>query len=55
MATTRKRRTTPRPKKTLSIDIGGSGLKASVLDDKGEMLTERVRVATPSPLRSAWN
>lgn len=33
--------------KTLAIDIGGTGLKASVLDGEGVMLTERVRVATP--------
>jgi polyphosphate glucokinase len=33
--------------KTLAIDIGGTGLKASVLDPAGEMLTERVRVETP--------
>jgi polyphosphate glucokinase len=35
--------------RTLAIDIGGTGLKASVLDEKGEMLTERVRVDTPHP------
>ncbi|RFC45786.1 MAG: polyphosphate glucokinase [Verrucomicrobia bacterium] len=33
--------------KTLAIDIGGTGLKACVLDSDGGMLTERVRVATP--------
>ena len=33
--------------RTLAIDIGGTGLKASVLDGEGTMLTERVRVATP--------
>jgi polyphosphate glucokinase len=32
---------------TLAIDIGGTGLKASVLDNDGEMATERVRVDTP--------
>ena len=42
----------PKPKaapglKTLAIDIGGTGLKASVLDAKGNMIAERVRVATP--------
>lgn len=36
-------------KKTLAIDIGGTGLKASVLDGKGKMLTERVRIETPHP------
>jgi len=34
---------------TLAIDIGGTGLKASVLDAEGKMLTERVRVDTPHP------
>ncbi len=33
----------------LSIDIGGSGLKAAVLSTAGEMLTERVRIKTPQP------
>lgn len=32
---------------TLAIDIGGSGLKASVLDAQGKMITERVRIVTP--------
>lgn len=35
--------------KTLAFDIGGSGLKASILDEKGQMLTARVRVETPKP------
>ncbi len=35
--------------KTLAFDIGGSGLKASILDENGEMITERVRVDTPKP------
>lgn len=35
--------------RTLAIDIGGTGLKASVLDHKGDMLVERVRVLTPHP------
>ena len=34
---------------TLAFDIGGSGLKASILDDEGNMATERVRVDTPQP------
>ena len=33
--------------RTLTIDVGGSGLKASVLDARGAMLVERVRVPTP--------
>ena len=35
--------------KTLAIDIGGSGVKASVLDPFGSMMTDRVRVETPYP------
>lgn len=35
---------------TLAIDIGGTGLKASVLDAKGAMVAERVRVATTYPM-----
>jgi polyphosphate glucokinase len=34
---------------TLAVDIGGSGLKAAVLDATGQMVTERLRVATPYP------
>jgi polyphosphate glucokinase len=37
-------------KHTLAIDIGGTGLKASVLDGAGKMLIDRVRVPTPYPL-----
>ncbi|MDQ2754543.1 MAG: ROK family protein [Actinomycetota bacterium] len=35
---------------TLAIDIGGTGLKASVLDESGTMIHDRVRVDTPYPL-----
>lgn len=35
--------------RTLTIDVGGTGLKASVLDRAGKMLVDRVRVATPYP------
>lgn len=34
-------------KLTLAIDIGGTGLKASVVDEDARMLTDRVRVPTP--------
>jgi polyphosphate glucokinase len=37
------------PVLTLAIDIGGSGLKASLLDEHGEMVSQRVRVETPHP------
>jgi polyphosphate glucokinase len=33
--------------RTLAIDIGGSHIKASVVDDTGHLLTEIVRVDTP--------
>jgi polyphosphate glucokinase len=36
---------------TLSIDIGGSGIKAMVLNADGTPLTERNRVATPQPAK----
>lgn len=35
--------------KVLSIDIGGTGLKAAVVDEAGNLLTPRVRVGTPHP------
>ena len=35
---------------TLAIDIGGTGLKASVLDGSGQMEHARVRTDTPYPL-----
>ena len=38
---------------TLAIDVGGSGLKAAVLDGSGEMLTERLKVETPVGARPA--
>lgn len=34
---------------TLAIDIGGTGLKALVLDARGKPLCERARVETPRP------
>jgi len=33
--------------RTLAIDVGGSGLKASIIDEHGRLLTDRVRVDTP--------
>lgn len=35
--------------RTLCIDIGGSGIKAILLDLQGSPLTERGRIETPSP------
>ncbi len=42
--------TNPEHPFTLSIDIGGTGLKASVLDNNGAMVHERVRVPTKYPM-----
>jgi polyphosphate glucokinase len=36
-------------RRILSIDIGGTGLKAAVVNTKGKLLANRVRVATPHP------
>ena len=35
---------------TLAIDVGGTGLKASVLDAAGQLAADRVRVKTPHPI-----
>lgn len=35
--------------RTLAVDIGGSGIKVMVLDEKGNPQTERSRVETPQP------
>ncbi len=35
--------------RTLTVDCGGTGLKALVLDEAGVPITERVRVRTPYP------
>jgi len=42
--------TTERPGlRTLSIDVGGTGVKASILDGVGRMIVPRLRVPTPDP------
>jgi polyphosphate glucokinase len=35
---------------TLAIDVGGTGIKASVLDELGQMECDRVRTPTPYPV-----
>lgn len=37
--------------RTLSVDIGGSGVKVLLLDSKGNPLSERVRKETPQPAK----
>jgi polyphosphate glucokinase len=39
----------PTQKRILAIDIGGTGLKAAILDIDGNLQTERLRVDTPHP------
>lgn len=39
----------PAPKRILSIDIGGTGLKAAVLNREGNLLSDHLRVPTPKP------
>lgn len=37
---------------TLGIDIGGSGIKGALVDtEKGEMVTDRLRIPTPQPAK----
>jgi len=43
-------RTTPEHPFTLAVDVGGTGLKASVLDATGAMVADRVKIPTPYPL-----
>jgi len=33
--------------RTLAIDVGGTGIKAAIIDDAGKLLVERVRIDTP--------
>lgn len=46
-ATANQIETTSPDRRILAIDIGGTGLKAALLNSDGEMLTERIRVKTP--------
>ncbi len=47
-ATTSRASRITRPPVTLSIDIGGSGIKAMLLDARGKPLSERERMVTPA-------
>jgi polyphosphate glucokinase len=37
----------PQSIRTLAVDVGGTGIKAAVLDEKGKMITERQKIKTP--------
>ncbi len=32
---------------TLAVDVGGTGIKAAALDEKGKMITDRQKIKTP--------
>lgn len=49
MTTARTETVWPHDVLTLSIDIGGSGFKASIVNAQGVMITDRVRTDTPYP------
>jgi len=52
MATSKKKAVAKdgtRDRRTLAIDIGGTGIKGIVLDGRGKPISERVRVPTPHP------
>jgi predicted TIM-barrel fold metal-dependent hydrolase/predicted NBD/HSP70 family sugar kinase len=36
-------------RRTLAVDIGGTGIKLALLDNRGDIVGERVRVPTPTP------
>src|ERR1700743_1037576 len=42
-------KSTPQPLKVLSIDIGGSHIKGTILNEKGELLKKYEKVPTPLP------
>jgi polyphosphate glucokinase len=42
-------KTTPAQLKILSIDIGGSSIKATILDSKGNLKMDYKKVVTPKP------
>ena len=37
----------PKSITTLAVDVGGTGIKAAALDEKGRMITERQKIKTP--------
>lgn len=45
----KKRKVAGKGVKTLAVDIGGTGTKVIVLDERGEAITERLREETPKP------
>ncbi|MBZ5552414.1 MAG: ROK family protein [Acidobacteriia bacterium] len=46
-------KTAVKPLRTLVVDVGGTGIKAEVLNEAGKSLTSRARVPTPQPATPA--
>ncbi|MFM0313690.1 ROK family protein [Paraburkholderia nemoris] len=46
---TRKTKVKSSTERILAIDVGGTGLKAAIIDADGQMKTDRLRVPTPHP------
>jgi polyphosphate glucokinase len=46
-------KTTPTALKILSIDIGGSSIKATILNSKGDLTMDYKKIATPKPANPA--
>lgn len=49
MVAAKKSSTSRLKERILAIDVGGTGLKAAIIDAHGKMETERLKVATPHP------
>ncbi len=47
-STSRKKPAAQQAARTLAVDIGGTGIKAELLDERGRPLTERARIPTPA-------
>lgn len=42
-----KTKAAPKPIITLAVDVGGTGIKAATLDEKGKMISQRQKIKTP--------
>jgi polyphosphate glucokinase len=49
----RKNQSASSATKILAIDVGGTGLKAAIIDTKGQFVTDRLRVKTPHHCKPA--
>src|SRR5215469_2897548 len=53
MAPRKRNASEPSATKILAIDVGGTGLKAAVMDTRGRFLSERLKVKTPHHCKPA--